>query len=98
MRCDTTETKDTAKEEDPEVERVEPKNVNDKHESETYGDETMPKLIAHVADVAAEEQTEIKHSTCDECKSNKQEIMERKSNVNRNQNKPNERSRKHNNK
>ena len=73
---DTAETKDTAKEEDPKVERVEPKNVNDKHENETYGDETMPKLIAHVADVAAEEQTKIKHSTCDECKSNKQEIME----------------------
>ena len=73
---DTEETKDTAKEEDPKVERVEPKNVNDKHENETYGDETMPKLIAHVADVAAEEQTKIKHSTCDECKSNKQEIME----------------------
>ena len=36
----------------------------------------MPKVIAHVANVAAEEQTKKKHSTCDECKSNKQEIME----------------------
>ena len=50
--------------------------MNDKHENETYGDEIMPKLIAHVADVAAEEQTKIKHSTCDKCKSNKQEILE----------------------
>ena len=90
---DTEETKDIDKE-DPKVERIEPKNVNDKHENETYGNETMPKLITHVA---AEEQTKIKHSTCDE-----QEQQARnngdKSNVNRNQNKPNERSRKHNNK
>lgn len=57
---------------------MEPNKENDKDENETYDDEIMANLIAHVADVAAKKETKMKHSTCDECASNKHEIMLKK--------------------
>ena len=65
----TDEDQDTTKKEDSKVE-----NVIGKQDNISTNNKILPKLITHVSDVATEDDTKAKHSTCDECKSNKREI------------------------
>ena len=70
----TDEDQDTTKKEDFKIEKSEPGNVIGKQDNISTNNKIVPKLITHVSDVATEYHTKAKHSTCDECKSNKREI------------------------
>ena len=68
----TDEDQDTTKKEDFKVEKTEPENKIGKLKQENI----CTSDVANVSDVATEDHTKAKHSTCDECKSNQREITE----------------------